>query len=160
GVGWEVADVNGDGLSDLILPHWREPHPTEGIGFEHLHLLVALSLGTGQFVATETVTTLNQVGNVRWQLGDVNGDGKADLVFPYWHAPDSIGYDHFHAYSLFGQSNGQFTPADWHIGWGNVGSRWHLADVNGDGKSDLVLPSYRQAHGSPENIPYEHIHVL
>ena len=64
-------------------------------------------------------------------LGDVNGDGKADLVL---HDPANETY-----YVALGQSGGGFgTPEPWLTGWG-TGVWAGLADLNGDGKADLLV---------------------
>src|SRR4029079_3909475 len=78
-------------------------------------------------------------------MADVNGDGKADIVG-----------------STIGQSNGWYTHVDLSTGNGAFGTLqltahsstgyatgwgWQLADVNGDGKADIVGSTIGQSNG-------------
>ncbi len=92
--GWSVSgagDVNGDGLSDLIIgaPQGGEAGQNNGNGRSYIVFgknndtnpinLSAVAKGTGGFV-------VNGISNIDWtgtsvsSAGDVNGDGLADLI--------------------------------------------------------------------------------
>ena len=124
-----IGDVNGDGLDDVV-------------GFKDNDVIVGVSNGisfsttiwyTGNFCNNQG---WNKSNNQRY-LADVNGDGKDDIVgFGVWGV-------------LVALSNGDsFEPADFWIydfgntvetgGWDNLKHIRNLADVNGDGKKDLV----------------------
>ena len=135
-----LADVNGDGRADLVCEAWN------GGGY---NMSVAFSNGVNAFTdqgrwATNWCWTLPR-------LADINGDGKADLVctipqYNYWGY--IIGYD---VYVLFSNGVNAFSGGgQWLSGWGNYycngvynhnQSSITIADVNGDGKADLVCLS-------------------
>ncbi len=86
--GNNLGDVNGDGLPDLIT---LAPGPTNSPGAS---FTVQLGTATGQFNSTSTITApasftlngktitgANTTGVTASVVADINGDGKADLVF-------------------------------------------------------------------------------
>ncbi|KQY35235.1 hypothetical protein ASD38_01280 [Caulobacter sp. Root487D2Y] len=74
-----------------------------------------------------------QSSTTPWNLGDFDGDGKAD-VFSY--VPGVSG-----ANMLLSSGSGFSTPASW-TGAGNGSQGWYVGDFNGDGKDDIfrVIP--------------------
>jgi hypothetical protein len=123
-----LADVNGDGKDDII-------------GFGYDRVLVALSDGT-KFLPMTQWTTDFSYNAQQWRIqyhprmvGDVNGDGKADIV--------GFGYDRV----LVALSDGtKFLPMmQWTTDFSYNAQQWRvefhprlLADVNGDGMADIV----------------------
>jgi hypothetical protein len=123
-----LGDVNGDGKDDII-----------GFGFDRV--LVALSNGSGFAPMTQWTTDFSYNAQ-QWRVpyhprlvGDVNGDGKADIV--------GFGFDRV----LVALSNGAgFAPmTQWTTDYSYNAQQWRveyhprlLADVNGDGKDDIV----------------------
>jgi hypothetical protein len=125
-----LADVNGDGLPDLV-------------GFGGQGVYVALNEGDGVFGAPKLA--INNFGTDEgWSsqdqyprfLADVNHDGKADIV----------GFGAAGVYVALGQADGTFgaptlalmsfgTLEDW---ISQRGYERTLADVNGDGLPDVV----------------------
>jgi subtilisin family serine protease len=131
--GWRVekhprvlADVNGDGKADIV-------------GFGHAGVYVSLSTGSG--LGTPSMWIRNYAYGNGWRvekhprvLADVNGDGKADIV----------GFGHAGTYVSLSTGSGFGTPSLWIRNYG-YGNGWRvenhprvLADVNGDGKADIV----------------------
>ncbi|WP_226661533.1 FG-GAP-like repeat-containing protein [Alteriqipengyuania lutimaris] len=131
-----LADVNGDGNADIV-------------GFGAAGTYVALADGNGGFGATLLATanfgTNSEAGG--WVnadryprvMGDVNGDGRADIV----------GFAANGTYVALGQANGTF--GEYFLGIDAFGEspsaggftsndRYPrtVADVNGDGRADLV----------------------
>ncbi|WP_298199285.1 FG-GAP-like repeat-containing protein [Novosphingobium sp.] len=126
----ELADVNGDGRADVI-------------GFGQAGTLVSLAradgtfgnpvLGAANFGTAQGWTS--QDGFAR-TLGDVNGDGKADL----------IGFGQTGTLVALGNGDGTFQTV--RLGAANFGvaqgwtsdTAFHrtTGDVNGDGKADLI----------------------
>ncbi len=128
--GWEgfrvlVGEVNGDGRSDLV---WNLTAQTN-------RLYVALGQEDGTFTFQEEGQERTEVGWGGFQtlVGDVNGDGRSDLV---WN--ELAGHNRI--YVGLGQEEGTFTflPVQDHTETDWEGFRTLLGDVNGDGRDDLV----------------------
>ena len=103
-----IADVNGDGIGDLIFAN------ESGIN-------VALSSGTGFGTPTVVVS-----GVYSFAAGDVNGDGKTDIVT----ATGQV---------YLGNGSGFTYQGSWGVGWsGSNVLRAAIADFNGDGLGDLM----------------------
>ncbi|MFC3173398.1 FG-GAP-like repeat-containing protein [Novosphingobium bradum] len=126
----ELADVNGDGRADIV-------------GFGIAGTLVSLAKADGTFDNPFTGVA-NFGSNQGWAsqngfarfVGDVNGDGKADLV----------GFGFAGTLVSLGNGDGTFQAVKTGIANFGVNQGWTsdnsfhraLADVNGDGRADLV----------------------
>jgi hypothetical protein len=116
-----LGDVNGDGKRDLIIP------VTGG------DVYVGISLGF-QFSAPEL--WVSGFCKAICQAGDVNGDGKADLVSYVWGDGKTPGSANVTVALSTGR---QFTNGGvWNDGFCITEQACQLADVDGDGKADLV----------------------
>ncbi len=120
---WLTGDVNGDGKTDVI--------QTVNAGFGHLVINVYTSDGTGYHLSSSQ--GLGFVSTLGWLTGDVNGDGKTDLIQP-WNNNGRLGLNVY-------TSNGtgydlSFSSSDMGAGV----SALVTGDVNGDGKTDLIQP--------------------
>jgi hypothetical protein len=136
GSGWSsyrafVADVNGDGRSDLIWNSLSSPN----------RVYVGLSLPAGgfNFLTPQDHPTVCCWLSYKQLLGDFNGDRNADFM---WVATDASSNGMHRGY---GSGTGRFTyPAfqglsasdDQHPGKGPF--EMHTADVNGDGITDVI----------------------
>jgi hypothetical protein len=119
--GWEqhhLADITGNGYADLI-----SYHPGSG----NWVLTPAGPQGAGPSTVLTRYRT--KTGWAKHLLGDVDGDGRADLLS--FH-PGTGNWVITRAAS--GGSSGVFTRYDTTTGW----SSHHLADVTGDQKDELV----------------------
>jgi FG-GAP-like repeat/IPT/TIG domain/Beta-propeller repeat len=115
----QTGDFNGDGFTDLV-----------GMNLQTGQWLVGLSDGAGHFTTTVWSQWDPSVTWVDVKVGDLNGDGKADL----------IGRDSQSGQWWAALSNGSsFTNALWDtwspaVTWVDV----QIGDLNGDGKADLI----------------------
>jgi hypothetical protein len=126
----ELADVNGDGRADII-------------GFGIAGTLVSFARADGTF--SDPVTGILNFGtNQGWAtqdgfartVGDVNGDGKADI----------IGFGYAGTLVSLGNGDGTFKSATLALANFGVQQGWTsddlfhrtVADVNGDGADDII----------------------
>jgi RHS repeat-associated protein len=133
---WVPVDVTGDGLDDLVyLPDDRHPNQIEvlvqqpdGSYTHHTDGIQAAFPDDGRVTASN------------WKFGDFNGDGRADLAYTTCHGTGlscELNVDVFtargdgtwnqHGLEVFQWANTTFDAAS-----------ILPADVNGDGRTDLV----------------------
>jgi virulence plasmid B protein/VCBS repeat protein/FG-GAP repeat protein len=145
GSGVFLADVDGDGRADLVIYNLDE---------NGIHVNAALSNGT-TFGAPQPWASgtppnwadglgVQYFGDppeptyvVYWNFGvvDVDGDGRADLI-AYVGTPN--GLETYVALSAYANGGGNFGGAIFNVAPGFIGSTAELADINGDGRMDVV----------------------
>jgi hypothetical protein len=120
-----VADFNGDGIPDIVVPIGGETSPN---GFTS-DFAVLLGKGDGSFDPVTAVPTVNGTVNAV-ATGDFNHDGKMDIAL----ATDQG------IQILLGNGDGSFQPPINAMPGGPVLDAGGLAvgDFNGDGKLDLA----------------------
>jgi hypothetical protein len=125
-----IADVNRDGHPDLIVGNYCEDL---GGDCDDGSLGVLLGNGDGTFQPAVTYTAGYLV--VSEAVADVNGDGRPDVIV--------VGGQEVGVVSvLLGNGDGTFQP-EVSYNWGGYEPDWvAIADVNGDGRPDLVVASY------------------
>lgn len=114
-----AADVNGDGKTDLICAN-----------FSDNTLSVLTNNGTGGF-SLSTVISVGP-GPLSLVASDVNGDGKQDLL-----CANYSGGANGTITVLVNLGNGSFARSDYQVG--NYPSSITAADVNADGKPDIII---------------------
>jgi FG-GAP-like repeat len=114
-----VGDFNGDGKLDVATS--VEGHQEPGPG------TVAVFLGNGDGTVQTEVDYTTPWGGEYAAVGDVNRDGKLDII--------GSGFT-----VLLGNGDGTFTVST-SLGVRSWTTPIQLADINGDGKLDLVSPA-------------------
>lgn len=114
------ADFNGDAKLDVA---------AVGGTFESPQLQILFGNGDGTFRSTPTVTLPANTGLGALAIGDMNGDGKPDLVGS--SASGSVQV-------LIGKGDGTFTPGTFYNAPTNGPSSIVIADFNNDGKEDVA----------------------
>ena len=126
-----VADVNGDGRSDLLVANCGCHN---GTFFNTGSVGVLLGNGDGSF---QTVVNYSSGGPYPWSVAvaDVNGDGESDLMVANscWCGVNGT------VAVLLGAGDGTFQPAGTYDSGGNLPLSIAVSDVNGDGVPDLVV---------------------
>jgi len=115
-----AADFNGDGIKDLNLGNVIPNQASSAIQS------VELGIGNGTFSAPVSVPNGSPI------IGDVNNDGRSDMVYVY---NDAIT-------STLGQSNGSFKTVTSDLRLANASGHYNIGDVNHDGKLDVVINYY------------------
>jgi hypothetical protein len=133
-----VADLNGDGKLDVVVSQ------QEG-------LAVLLGNGNGVLRAAHLYPIASYGGTSSVTIADVNQDGKPDLVASLECTPAYNDCGHGGAAGVFlGKGNAVFGPLQFYASGGNDSSSIVVADMDGDGKPDLVISNELSASG------YEH----
>jgi hypothetical protein len=136
-----IADFNGDGYADLLL---RETIP-QGTNGTMTRYKVYPSESAAGFSSNAEIwhSALSQVSNPPelLGLGDVDGDGMADVVLV---ERETVAYgERLHVFALLASGERSFSrsSSDWadHTVYNNAQVDFGLGDVNGDGRKDLVV---------------------
>jgi hypothetical protein len=126
-----VADVNSDGKPDIIVESGN------GCGSPYGATGVLLGNGDGTFKPTVTYPSGAGGWGSSVAVADVNADGKLDIVSIDKGAL-SYGSQGVVAV-LLGNGDGTFQPAQNYFSGGFEANSVAIADMNGDGKPDLVV---------------------
>ncbi|MBI3443792.1 MAG: VCBS repeat-containing protein [Magnetospirillum sp.] len=125
-VTWLVGDVNGDGKDEVIQ------------GWDHDSSLGMIVYGSDGGQGMKALWGNDDMGQgsgaVAWLVGDVNGDGK-DEIIQCWANGSSLGM------IVYGSDGGQGMKALWgtdDMGEGPGAVTWQVGDINGDGKDEIV----------------------
>ncbi len=127
-----IADFNGDGRPDIA----ASDSALDGV--------VTILFGTGS--GTLQAAPLYRSGSIPalFAIGDLNGDGKLDLITASHLTPTAGGIGS--GVAMLGNGDGSFqAPAIWSTTGVNAVA---LADLNGDGKLDLVATNPTPGNGN------------
>jgi len=134
-----VADVNGDGKPDLVVANLCGNNNCDYSSDSTVGIL--LGNGDGTF---QTAVTYDSGGGgydiaLSVAVADVNGDGKPDIVVANACTDDLCENGNGLVGVLLGNGDGTFQPVVTYGSGGWFAGSLAVADVNGDGKPDLVV---------------------
>jgi Bacterial Ig-like domain (group 3)/FG-GAP-like repeat len=140
-----VGDLNGDGKPDVVVVNCAAVGSGHGCSGSGADGLVAVLLGNGDGTFRRAAVTYDS-GGVQPDsvaIADVNGDGKPDLVVANC-APtgtDNCGGGPANGVVgvLLGNGDGTYQPVMTYDSGGELTTSAAIADVNGDGKMDVLV---------------------
>jgi hypothetical protein len=145
GGGVTAGDVNGDGLSDLLVGDAFYDGPTLDEGRIWVFLGRTSTMVTTPAWTTDGNQVNAQYGDAVETAGDVNGDGYADFLIGAAGATDTDGnVGAGRAFLFLGAASGPSTTPSWTAEGGQEGASFGFGlsgagDVNGDGYDDVIV---------------------
>ena len=121
------ADLDGDGLGDLVL---------QNRGFSAPTLSVRLQLPNGDLGSAQGVGSYPSLQNGSWSVADMNSDGNLDLVVTRSMIPFGVDV-------LLNDGAGMF-PTTWQLDTDNLHFRTEVMDLDFDGDQDIALLRHSQ----------------
>jgi len=145
--GWSVGmagDVNGDGYTDILVGSKDYDSSVTDVGLVQLFLGSAGGVSTTACWSKEGGAYQEKLGECVAGAGDVNGDGRADILF----SSEGVNGGDAEVYMIPGSPAGVETSQAWMItepqhdsAFGEtIGS---AGDVNGDGLAELLVCARR-----------------
>jgi hypothetical protein len=137
---WFVGDFNRDRRDDLLFV-WAVP-ANAAYSYTHVGVATLRSTSGGAWTTSNTFETgygwNGDDANRRWFGGDVDGDGRADILFA-WNLNNKVALN-----AILSKGDGTFRTTmaqDTGYGWdgSNASRRWFSGDFNRDSKTDLAF---------------------
>ncbi|ANN64978.1 FG-GAP repeat domain-containing protein [Bordetella bronchialis] len=141
-VSWLVGDVNGDGKAEICQQY------TNSNG--KLGIIVYGWNGTDMVVLKQNDDMGQGPNAINWLIGDVNGDGKAEICQQYKNGNGKLGMV---VYGWNGTDMAVLKQND-DMGQGPNAVSWLIGDVNGDGKAEICQQYKNADNGNLGMIVY------
>jgi len=154
-----AGDVNSDGYGDVIVGAWwydDGPNIDEGRAFVY-HGSAAGLYASPNSILDDANQPGAQFGCSVASAGDVNGDGRSDVIVGAWNYDDAGNTDEGRAFVYHGSPTGLSASPDnmlddadqpvAYFGW----SVAPAGDVNGDGYGDVIIGAYEYDDGGNSN---------
>jgi hypothetical protein len=143
---YTLPDFNGDGYNDLLLMDDCIPNHPKSTAHSYYFYSTNPVLDTiPKMILSGDTSGMTHIAN--FQFGDINGDGKTDIWYQTFYKDtnvyliDSISTGNI----ILGNENWD-TTAVLRLKQGQHKWRFDamqfIGDINGDGKDDIILPSY------------------
>jgi hypothetical protein len=149
-----AGDVNGDGYADVIVGARRYDNGQTDEGRALVYLGSAAGLATTAAWTVESNQASALLGSSVSTAGDVNGDGFSDVVVG---APlfDDGEIDEGMTFVYLGSPTGPGATPTWTAGGNQAGARFGgsvatAGDVNGDGRSDVLVGALFHDNGQSD----------
>ncbi|MCI0556347.1 MAG: FG-GAP-like repeat-containing protein, partial [Anaerolineae bacterium] len=146
--GIRIADVNGDGLVDLLGGGSVYINDGDGTGW---------TVDVNYILPINFATTLGL--NNGAQVDDINGDGFADIIVSYYHS-----IDHTQTKKVYinnGDGTGWTEDTSWNIPfflvekyYGYDKNATHIVDINGDGFPDAIQSAFHDPDNTEIKVVY------
>lgn len=152
----EAADLTGTGRLDLIVAKYEDGKTYEAES--------AIFWNSSDGFAADRVTRLETAGAVGATAGDLDGDGKPEIIFNSTMSGPSQFDPDFPVYVYYGNAAGTYSPdrrAELPSGGGS--NTYVLADFDLSGYADLVFVAdkgVRIFHGGPDGFSPDRYTIL
>lgn len=156
-----AGDVNGDGLSDVIVGSWpyqRSQYPDCGGAWVYYGQFEQTLASSPAHSYNQDMTSAHKFGSSYGSAGDVNGDGYQDVIVGDPEYDNGTTTNAGRVYVYWGSASGlSLNPWSYTGSLPNENVGFSVAsagDVNGDGYSDIIVgsPGYTGAAGSEGRI--------
>ena len=129
-------DIDNDGLEDLF------GYSRVTMGFSDFQIHYYKRLSQNSFETTAKSTLIEDVGFAFGVFGDVNGDGKKDLIGTRWNSSSQV------LLTYLNDGTGKFDTTTTPVNFGSDGYVWAAGDLNGDGRADILTAPYTLSGGT------------
>ncbi len=139
------ADINGDDKIDLVHIAYH-PGNLEAAPYkaEHDSIETYVSKGDGTYATHVYHRGASWLSDSDWMPGDLNGDGKTDIIHKTKEAASAGSVDYAAGRFFLSRGDGTFhffqqdTLFPWHTHCSSTKeAQWVVADFNGDGRDDI-----------------------